>query len=98
MANMHLKSGLEGWCMLLLTSTSHPFLAVSKLTIKEFGSPTPWTPEEVTVYCAKLRNELDEGYHIFQYHRQVYAQKPLDDASKKEPEQPVVENVAEATA
>lgn len=35
----------------------------------EFGAPEPWTAEEVEVYCAKIRKELDQKYHIYQLHR-----------------------------
>lgn len=39
----HWLSGMEGWCMWLLT---------------KFGSPAPWTKEEVLVYVATMRKEL----------------------------------------
>lgn len=53
-ANMqHWLSGLEGWCLWLLT---------------RFGEPKPWTKEEVQVYVAKIRAELKRPqYHT--YHR-----------------------------
>lgn len=45
-------SGMEGWCMWLLT---------------KFGSPEPWSKEEVHVYVAKLRVELkNPRFHIYQ--------------------------------
>lgn len=47
----HWRSGVEGWAMFLLT---------------RFGAPTPWSPEEVRVYVAKVRNELqDPKKHIY---------------------------------
>lgn len=47
----HWMSGVEGWCMWLLTN---------------YGIPEPWTKEEVYVYCAKLRNEIRKGrYHCY---------------------------------
>ena len=46
-------TGLEGWCMFLLT---------------KFGSPIPWSKEEVQVYVAQLRAQVMDprihGYHI----------------------------------
>lgn len=48
----HWMSGLEGWCMWLLT---------------KFGSPEPWTQEEVHVYVAKMRAELkNPRFHIYE--------------------------------
>lgn len=48
----HWLSGMEGWCMWLLT---------------HFGAPDPWSKDEVTVYLAKVRSELkNPKYHIYQ--------------------------------
>lgn len=48
----HWMSGMEGWCMWLLT---------------KFGSPEPWAKEEVLVYVAKLRAELkNPRFHVYQ--------------------------------
>lgn len=48
----HWMSGMEGWCLWLLT---------------KFGSPQPWTKEEVHVYVAKMRAELkNPRHHIYQ--------------------------------
>lgn len=45
------KTGIEGWCMFLLTN---------------FGDPMPWSKEEVMVYVAKLRAEVkNPRYHIY---------------------------------
>ena len=47
----HWMSGLEGWCMYLFT---------------KFGSPSPWSKEEVLVYISSLRNELkNPRYHNY---------------------------------
>lgn len=49
----HWMTGLEGWAMWLLT---------------KYGAPKPWTPEEVRVYVATVRNELrDPRLHIWHY-------------------------------
>lgn len=48
----HWLSGMEGWCMWLLT---------------KFGSPAPWTQEEVRVFVAKMRQEFKNPYyHTYQ--------------------------------
>lgn len=44
------------------------------------------------MYCAKLRNELDQGYHIYQFHRRIFAQGPFDEPQAVH--EPRVENVA----
>ncbi|KAG4429480.1 hypothetical protein IFR05_015043 [Cadophora sp. M221] len=60
----HWKTGLEGWAMYLLT---------------KFGEPTPWSPEEVQVYVARVRNEISRPeLHCYHYTRRVWAQKPLE--------------------
>ncbi|CAG8148345.1 unnamed protein product [Penicillium salamii] len=59
----HWMSGMEGWCMWLLT---------------KFGEPEPWTKEQVHVYCAKLRSELKNPYY-HAYHTSVWARKPMPD-------------------
>ncbi|KAJ5736833.1 uncharacterized protein N7483_001958 [Penicillium malachiteum] len=47
----HWMSGMEGWCMWLLTN---------------YGTPKPWTKEEVYVFCAEVRNEIRQGkYHCY---------------------------------
>ncbi|RDW56365.1 hypothetical protein BP5796_13240 [Coleophoma crateriformis] len=56
------KSGLDGWVLFLLT---------------KFGAPTPWSPEEVLVYTAKVRAELmNPKYHTYHHARRVWAKKP----------------------
>ncbi|OKP12453.1 hypothetical protein PENSUB_1913, partial [Penicillium subrubescens] len=44
----HWVAGMEGWFMWLLT---------------RFGEPQPWSKEEVYVYVAQLRKELQSPYH-----------------------------------
>lgn len=57
----HWSGGLEGWAMFLLT---------------KFGEPKPWSADEVRVYVAKVRQELQNpGLHIWHYTRRVWAQK-----------------------
>lgn len=51
-----------------------------------------WSAAEVQVYCAKMKQELDSNYHIYQWNRRIWAQKPYDDEPMAE-QQPVVENV-----
>lgn len=49
----HWKLGLEGWAMYLLT---------------KHGAPTPWTPDEVQVYVARIWNEISApGLHSYHY-------------------------------
>ena len=49
----HWSSGLDGWAMWLLT---------------RYGAPEPWSPEEVQVYVAKVRQEMQNpklhSYHL----------------------------------
>lgn len=45
------KSGIEGWSLYLLT---------------KFGEPEPWSLEEAKVLVAKIKNDIDAGYHIYQ--------------------------------
>lgn len=42
---MHWDAGLEGWALWLLT---------------KYGSPTPWTKEEVQVYVAKMKLDMKD--------------------------------------
>ncbi|KAJ5334539.1 hypothetical protein N7452_006942 [Penicillium brevicompactum] len=59
----HWMTGMEGWCMWLLT---------------KFGEPEPWTKDQVHVYCAKLRRELKNPYyHGYHTARRVWARKPF---------------------
>jgi len=49
----HWNAGFEGWAMFLLT---------------KFGSPEPWTPEEVRAYVEKVKAELkDPRVHPWQW-------------------------------
>lgn len=48
----HWMSGMEGWAMWLLC---------------KFGAPEPWSHDEVIVYVAKLRAELQKSrYHVYE--------------------------------
>ncbi|KAJ5350321.1 hypothetical protein N7541_008048 [Penicillium brevicompactum] len=59
----HWMDGIEGWCMWLLT---------------KFGSPEPWTKEQVQVYVARMRTELKKSHcHVYQRARRVWARKPF---------------------
>ena len=50
----------------------------------KFGDPEPWSPEEVYVFLAKMRKEIeDPKVHGCCYKRRVWGQKPLDSATKK---------------
>lgn len=61
----HWSSGLEGWAMWLLT---------------RHGAPQPWSADEVRVYVARVRQELERGgMHIWHYTRRVWAQRPVED-------------------
>lgn len=60
-------SGIEGWCMYLLT---------------KWGLPKPWTVEEVQVWLSKVRNEVNKGYPIYNKYTRVWAQKPFDEQPK----------------
>lgn len=37
-----------------------------------------WTPEEVQLYLAGSRKELDARLHVYQCTRRIWAQKPAD--------------------
>lgn len=53
-----LLQGMEGYGMYLLT---------------KFGLPEPWSPEQVQVYLAKVRKEINTGgYHTYFIFRRVW--------------------------
>lgn len=55
--------GMEGYTMFNLT---------------RFRKPTPWTPDEVQVYLAKVRQEINAPrLHAYYERKRVWAQKPL---------------------
>ncbi|KAJ5984330.1 hypothetical protein N7481_006429 [Penicillium waksmanii] len=59
----HWMSGIEGWCMWLLT---------------KFGAPKPWKKEEVYVYCARMRNDIkNPAYHTYHRAKRIWARKPF---------------------
>jgi hypothetical protein len=54
----HWMSGMEGWAMWLLT---------------KFGAPHPWSHDEVIVYVAQPRAELNNPcYHIYERAQVLY--------------------------
>ncbi|KAJ5439018.1 uncharacterized protein N7458_010016 [Penicillium daleae] len=76
----HWVTGMEGYAMWLLT---------------KFGAPSPWTPDEVQVYLAKVRAEMKNPHiHGWHYGRKVWARKPRADElgtrPKEEPEETVI--------
>lgn len=59
----HWLNGMEGYTMFLMT---------------KFGSPEPWSKEEVQVYNAHIRRELlNPHHHGYQCARRVWARKPF---------------------
>lgn len=53
--------------------------------LTHYGDPTPWSPEEVQVYVAKIKQEMnDHSIHSYHRFRRVWAQKPYDKAEKVE--------------
>lgn len=41
-------------------------------------APKLWTAEEVLVYVAKMRQEVDQNWHVYQHAKRVWAQRPYD--------------------
>ena len=67
---MHILSGLEGYALFLLT---------------KFGEPEPWLPEEVQVYLAKVRKEIENPkYHTYINMRRVWGKLSLEPERKTE--------------
>lgn len=66
----HFLQGMEGYAMFALT---------------KLGKPEPWSPEEVQAYLAKVRKEMNMGWHTYLEIRRVWAQKPfaVEPAAKK---------------
>lgn len=62
--------------------------------LTKHGLPTPWQPEEVQVWLAKVREETNKGCRIYQKNMRVWAQKPLDAQPEAAQSEPEVENVA----
>ena len=51
----------------------------SMFTLTRFGKPTPWTPDQVQVYLAKVRQEINTpGLHAYYERKRVWAQKPFE--------------------
>lgn len=47
------------------------------------GKPKPWTAEQVHKYLEKVTRELDQAWHVYQYNRRVWAQKPYETEGSK---------------
>lgn len=46
--------------------------------LTRFGSPEPWTPDEVQVFLMQMRQDLDnKNIHSYERGRRIWAQKPL---------------------
>lgn len=61
---------------LAIRNTRKPARCMWLLT--KFGSPEPWTKEQVHVYVAKMRAELKKCHcHVYQRARRVWARKPF---------------------
>lgn len=57
--------GMEGWAMHYLT---------------KWGTPSPWSKEEVMVLVAKARREVqNQRIHMWQYAKRVWARKPTEE-------------------
>lgn len=53
--------------------------------LTKFGLPQPWSVDEVQVYLAKLREDIErKGVHAYYLKRRVWAQKPFDVEEKKD--------------
>lgn len=45
--------------------------------LTKFGEPEPWQPEEVQVFLAEVRKEIETpGMHAYYLKRRVWGQKP----------------------
>ena len=60
---MHLVDGIERYAMYLLTI---------------YGEPEPWSPEEVQVFLAKVREEYNSGWHMYLKIKWVWGMKQFD--------------------
>ena len=61
---MQALMGMEGMCLYALT---------------KFGTPNPWSVEEVQAYLEKVRKEVNNPrIHTYTRYRRVWAQKPLE--------------------
>ena len=43
-----------------------------RFLLTKFGDPEPWSPEEVLVFLAQMRKELNMGYHTYFKVRRVW--------------------------
>lgn len=51
--------------------------------LTKHGKPKPWTVEEVQDHIKKITWELDQGWHIYQLNRRIWAQKPMETEANK---------------
>lgn len=51
--------------------------------LTKHGKPKPWTVAEVQAFLKKVKWELDQGWHVYQLNRRVWAQKPHAKEGKK---------------
>lgn len=52
--------------------------------LTKFGEPEPWQPEEVQVFLAEVRKEIETpGMHAYYLKRRVWGQKPPLEGQKK---------------
>ena len=87
---LHLLDAMEGYAMyaplLDLISTlygpSKPYclkLMLIRFLLTKFGEPEPWSAEEVQVYLAKVRDDINNRkYHAYSSVRRIWARKPLN--------------------
>lgn len=50
--------------------------------LTKWALPKPSTVEEVQVWLAKARNEVNKGYPIYHKYTRVWAQKPFEALKK----------------
>ena len=60
--------------------------------LTKFGTPQPWSVDEVQVFLAMARQDMDNPRsHAYMVYKRVWAQKPYD--TKPKEEKAVVQNV-----
>ena len=65
----HLLTGMEGFAMFAFT---------------HFGEPEPWTADEVQIWLAKFRKDVEtKGIHAYYLKRRVWAQKPFNESKEE---------------
>ena len=92
---MHLESAMEGYALYVfyLAVNDYDLLTLPRYLLTKYGDPEPWSPEEVQVLLAKVRNDMNnKNYHAYSTIRRVWARKPLSSEASATPEVEV-ENV-----